>query len=61
MVTVEQEKCNGCGMCRDACPQEAIALLKKKAVVIEAKCVMCGTCIDICTERAMQFQVVKAA
>jgi Fe-S-cluster-containing hydrogenase component 2 len=61
MIMISEEKCNGCGMCRDSCPQEALAVSKKKAVLIEAKCIECGTCVDICPEWAMQFPAEDAA
>lgn len=57
MVVVDNSKCTGCGMCRDSCPHEAIALLKKKAIPMNVRCVECGTCVDICPEGAIKLPV----
>ena len=54
VIVIDEERCNGCRMCVDACPEEALGLIKKKAAVNHASCALCGTCIDICPERAIQ-------
>ena len=46
------EKCRGCGLCRRACPTQAIAGDKKMIHVIDQeKCISCGTCLDVCPPR----------
>jgi predicted aldo/keto reductase-like oxidoreductase len=42
--------CTGCGICRDECPAEAIAIADGKARVIEKKCILCGYCANACPE-----------
>jgi len=43
------ENCNGCGLCRRKCPQEAISGAKKEPHVIEQElCIKCGICHDVC-------------
>lgn len=39
--------CQGCGLCLQTCPQNALTL-KKTAVVDEAACVLCGYCGRAC-------------
>jgi len=46
---IDEKKCNGCGVCRKACPHGSIAGEKKKLHVIDqSKCVKCGICRDVC-------------
>jgi len=49
-----QDKCNGCGVCFDACPVEAIVKTENKYSIIKEECVDCGTCKRICKEEAVE-------
>lgn len=51
-ITIDLEKCVGCGCCSDVCTQGALEL-EDKAVVHEEFCVACGVCIDICPALAI--------
>ncbi|HOD34954.1 MAG TPA: NADH-ubiquinone oxidoreductase-F iron-sulfur binding region domain-containing protein [Syntrophales bacterium] len=43
------ERCTGCGVCRKACPEEAITGEKKKPHVIDLeRCSRCGSCRSVC-------------
>ncbi len=55
MLTVDLEKCIGCGECEDACSFGAIEVKEDKAVVDLDKCTMCGTCVDTCPEGALEL------
>ncbi|MGB6063463.1 MAG: 4Fe-4S dicluster domain-containing protein [Desulfomonilaceae bacterium] len=46
------EKCKGCGACVLDCPQQAISLTKRKAVIGDA-CSQCGACLKGCPEEAI--------
>jgi 6-hydroxynicotinate reductase len=46
------EKCKGCGTCVLDCPQGAIRLVKRKAVIGDA-CSECGACLKVCPEEAL--------
>jgi NADH-quinone oxidoreductase subunit F len=49
------ENCTGCGACRKACPQEAIAGKKKERHVIDPeKCIKCGACRTACKFDAVE-------
>jgi NADPH-dependent glutamate synthase beta subunit-like oxidoreductase/NAD-dependent dihydropyrimidine dehydrogenase PreA subunit len=56
-VTVNAEKCRGCGRCIDKCPYRAITTQNNDiggwyAVVDETQCKGCGNCISICPSNA---------
>jgi NAD-dependent dihydropyrimidine dehydrogenase PreA subunit len=46
------EKCKGCGTCVLDCPQGAITISKKIAVIGDA-CSQCGACLKVCPEEAI--------
>lgn len=51
-VTIDKEKCTGCGLCEQVCPVDAIKI-DKVVKVDEDVCVDCGTCISECPNDAI--------
>jgi NAD-dependent dihydropyrimidine dehydrogenase PreA subunit len=52
---VDQEKCKMCGLCKKACPMDAITWEKKTPAVIDLqKCVRCRSCIQACKFNAIE-------
>lgn len=52
---VDQEKCKMCGLCKKACPTDAITWEKKSPAVIDLeKCVRCRSCIQACKFNAIE-------
>jgi NADH:ubiquinone oxidoreductase subunit F (NADH-binding)/(2Fe-2S) ferredoxin/NAD-dependent dihydropyrimidine dehydrogenase PreA subunit len=46
---INDEKCNGCGVCLKECPQNAISGEKKRPHKIDEElCIKCGICKDVC-------------
>lgn len=53
-ITINPEKCRGCGMCKRNCPVEAISgEIKQPHVIDKEKCIKCGTCISVCPFKAI--------
>ena len=60
MPWVNQEMCNGCGICIDECPVEVITLNEMdKAQIDEESCIRCGKCHDVCPEEAVRHDSEK--
>ncbi len=51
-LTVDLDRCTGCGTCVFACPFGAIEVVDGKAKVYDS-CVDCGACVDQCPEDAL--------
>lgn len=52
---VDPERCKMCGLCKKACPTEAILWEKKSPAVINLeKCIRCRSCIQACQFKAIE-------
>lgn len=60
-IRVIDEKCNGCGLCVKSCPQMAITVDQKKAIIDLELCSYCGACAAACRFRAIAIEVEKQA
>jgi NAD-dependent dihydropyrimidine dehydrogenase PreA subunit len=53
-LTLDPEKCNGCGMCLKVCPHEVFNLKAGKALVLNRDyCMECGACSLNCPTQAI--------
>ncbi|HPA46789.1 MAG TPA: 4Fe-4S binding protein [bacterium] len=52
---VDVSRCEGCGVCTDLCPIEAIKICDGVAVVGE-DCLGCGVCVPTCPSGAISIQ-----
>jgi uncharacterized Fe-S center protein len=53
---VNSAKCRGDEACVRWCPEKAISMTNKKAVIDANKCIGCGECIAACRPGAVSFQ-----
>lgn len=56
IITIDEDKCNGCGLCIDACHEEAIELVNGKAKLISDEyCDGLGDCLPECPTDAIKI------
>ncbi len=61
IITISQEKCDGCGICVNACHEGAIGIKDKKAVLLrEDYCDGLGDCLPACPKNAIKFEQREA-
>jgi Fe-S-cluster-containing hydrogenase component 2 len=62
IVKIDEERCNGCGLCVNACAEGAIKIVDGKAKLIsEVYCDGLGACIGHCPEDAITVETREAA
>ena len=61
IITIDKEKCNGCGACASACHEGAIEMVNGKAELTrEDYCDGLGDCLPACPTGAITFEVREA-
>lgn len=61
IIKIDEEKCNGCGLCVTACHEGAIKLVNGKAKLIrDDYCDGLGDCLPACNMGAITFEVREA-
>jgi MinD superfamily P-loop ATPase len=51
---IDQEKCNGCGLCIDVCAHTVLALVDRVATVTQPEqCNWCTDCEAVCAQDAI--------
>ena len=69
-LTLNKEVCNGCGVCAEICPKDAIKeapatieqgiLVKKPAITFDIdNCILCGECAVLCPLNALTMRIDK--
>jgi len=53
----KRDRCTACGTCVRSCPQDAIAIEDRLAVVDQKKCIRCYCCHEVCPEAAIDLEL----
>jgi len=62
IIEIDESRCNGCGICVDACHEGAIGLVDGKARLMrDDYCDGLGDCLPACPQDAITFTVREAA
>ncbi len=54
--TADRAVCVLCGICRDACPPEAITITNSALSIDKARCIRCWCCRELCPHDAMAIE-----
>ena len=60
-INVIEDMCNGCGLCVKSCPQAAITIESKLAIIDLDLCNYCSSCVSACRFRAIAIEIEKQA
>jgi len=55
VAIVDAEKCVGCGVCLDTCPNGAV-FLDEVARIDRNRCIGCGRCVETCPQGAVSLR-----
>jgi NAD-dependent dihydropyrimidine dehydrogenase PreA subunit len=56
-LTLDEEKCDGCGMCTTVCPHAVFRLEDRKARIVDRDaCMECGACARNCPSGALSVR-----
>lgn len=56
IIEIDEDRCNGCGLCAEACHEGAIGMVDGKATVLrDDYCDGLGDCLPVCPTNAISF------
>jgi ferredoxin len=61
IIKIDEDKCDGCGLCATACHEGAIGIVNKKAKLLrDDYCDGLGNCLPVCPTGAISFEEREA-
>ncbi len=54
-LTINQEKCNSCGICKKVCPAKAVDVNEKVYTIKKNDCLVCLECLTNCKNEAVSY------
>ena len=55
-ITLDEARCQMCGACWRACPEQAIRFNAQELAIEPARCTGCGGCTAVCGHQALQLE-----
>ncbi len=57
-IDIDRQKCTGCGLCVEVCPDRTISLEDGRAAVTGERCMECGHCLAVCPAEAVAARTI---
>ncbi len=59
VVTIDDDKCEGCEECVDVCPVEVFEMVDEKSSAVNAdECLGCESCVEVCEPSAITIEEI---
>jgi len=58
-MMINQQKCETCGLCMKACPNNIILISNKEQYIKNEECLNCFKCQDVCKVDAIIYKTIK--